>query len=304
MNDDKTYADGVVELITEGRHILLLLKEDKNEFRDGGSDPSTQAGLSAARHWAQSRVFCINCSSSSSLIIHHQFVEFQNATGCPTFLVATAGPWITVLGVVITDGVIVQRLMDCVWIGIDSALCVARIRHVARIFSALKTGLGELHLYYESVRPNGKLPVNSRYFPSITAYRDDDKLVNFEFMGYLENGPDCVTLRAQTCDEMRRRIVVKFVEHHGETAHRLLADAGLAPKLFYYGSPHIDEGQPSYHPLLMVVMEYVEGKTLAIAKPQMTPKMEESVQLELQRALDILHRKGMVFGDLRARLWV
>lgn len=56
MNDDKTYADGTVECVSEGGRTLLLLKEDKNEFGDGGCDPSTQAGLSAARHWAQSKV--------------------------------------------------------------------------------------------------------------------------------------------------------------------------------------------------------------------------------------------------------
>ena len=56
MNEDKTYADGTVEWVSEGGRILLLLKEDKNEFGDGGCDPSTQAGLSAARHWAQSKV--------------------------------------------------------------------------------------------------------------------------------------------------------------------------------------------------------------------------------------------------------
>jgi hypothetical protein len=56
MNDDKTYADGTVERTSEGGRMLLLLKEDKNEIGDGGCDPSTQAGLSAARHWAQSKV--------------------------------------------------------------------------------------------------------------------------------------------------------------------------------------------------------------------------------------------------------
>jgi len=56
MNEDKTYADGTVELVSEGGCFLLLLKEDKNEVGDGGCDPSTQAGLSAARHWAQSKV--------------------------------------------------------------------------------------------------------------------------------------------------------------------------------------------------------------------------------------------------------
>ena len=56
LNTDKTNADGIVELMKSWGRALLLLEEDKNEFGDGGSDPSTQAGLSACRCWAQSRV--------------------------------------------------------------------------------------------------------------------------------------------------------------------------------------------------------------------------------------------------------
>jgi hypothetical protein len=59
-NADLTKADGVVEGFTQqnGQHsvFLCMLKEDKKELGDGGSDPSTQAGLSAARAWVQPRV--------------------------------------------------------------------------------------------------------------------------------------------------------------------------------------------------------------------------------------------------------
>jgi hypothetical protein len=56
LSEDKTNADGIVELVKSWGRILLLLEEDKNEFGDGGCDPSTQSGLSAGRCWAQSRV--------------------------------------------------------------------------------------------------------------------------------------------------------------------------------------------------------------------------------------------------------
>jgi len=57
-NEDKTNPDGIVET---PKNMLLFLKEDKNEFGEGGSDPSTQAGLSAGRCWAQPRVCQIRC---------------------------------------------------------------------------------------------------------------------------------------------------------------------------------------------------------------------------------------------------
>jgi hypothetical protein len=56
QNEDKTNPDGIAELVANFGRFLLLLKEDKNEFGEGGSDPATQCGLSVARCWAQSRV--------------------------------------------------------------------------------------------------------------------------------------------------------------------------------------------------------------------------------------------------------
>jgi hypothetical protein len=68
MNGDKTTPDGIAEMVIGVLLFLILLKEDKNEFGDGGSDPSTQAGLSLARAWAQVKVcYCFSlpfhCSS-------------------------------------------------------------------------------------------------------------------------------------------------------------------------------------------------------------------------------------------------
>ena len=116
-----------------------------------------------------------------------------------------------VLGAVITDGVIIQRLTDCIWVGLDSVLSESHIAHIARVFYALKEGLRKLRSYYEDLNPTGDLPAPSRYFPSITAYPDGAEFVQFDYVGFLENGPDCITLRAQTRTILSRDIVVKFV---------------------------------------------------------------------------------------------
>ncbi len=205
-----------------------------------------------------------------------------------------------VLGVVITDIVVVQRLADCIWVGLDTVHNEPHITYVARILFALRLGIDKLGSYYMSLKPGGTLPLESRYFPSITAYPNDDGLINFKYIGYLENGLDCVTLRARTCAEPTRDIVVKFVDRYGERAHRLLASMGLAPELLYYGSPCLGEGQPSYRSLFMVVMEYIDGQTLATAKENMDREVTERVQSEVNRALGLLHSSGLVFGDLRS----
>ncbi|KAK2463746.1 hypothetical protein APHAL10511_004239 [Amanita phalloides] len=113
LNEDKTNPDSIVEVAKNMLLFMIFFQEDKNEF-GGGLDPSTQAGLSAGCCWAQPK-----------------YKALWNATACPTFLVATAGPWIVILGAVITDGVIVQQLTDYIWVGLDSILSELHITHAA-----------------------------------------------------------------------------------------------------------------------------------------------------------------------------
>jgi serine/threonine protein kinase len=193
--------------------------------------------------------------------------------------------------------VIVQPLTDFIWMGIDSAMSRSHVNRVARIFYALKTSLDKLKSYYDNITIGSSRPAPTRYFPSITTYLDQDqKHVQFEYLGYLESGADCVTLHAKTYTEPAQDIVVKFVERYSESAHRLLEQEGLAPKLFYYGAVCSDK-QPSYDSLSMVVMEYLDGVTYASALK--TKTLTTEVKSELRRALRLLHDNGLVFGDLR-----
>ena len=197
------------------------------------------------------------------------------------------------LGIVITDVVIVQRLTDCIWVGLDSVHFGPHIERVTRLFFALKLGIHELGSYYKSLKPDNTSPLESRYFPSRTTYPSGDESVNFKYVGYLEDGFDCVTLRARTCTERPRDIVVKFVDRYGATAHVLLANEGLAPKLLYCEPP-------SSRHLFMVVMEYIEDSTLTTAKESMDQEARDRARSEIDRALDLLHQRGFVFGDLRS----
>ena len=194
---------------------------------------------------------------------------------------------------------IVQRLTDYIWIGLDSVLNESHITHVARVFYALNSSLKKLKSYYESLHPKNLL-ADSRYFPSITAYHSDvDGHVKFKYVGFLENTPDCITLRARTGAIPAQDIVVKFVDRYGQRAHQILADEGLAPKLLYCGSPRLDDDEPSYGSISMVVMEYVDGDTFVVAKQKMTKESVERVRSAVRSALKLLHSHGLVFGDLR-----
>jgi hypothetical protein len=94
-----------------------------------------------------------------------------------------------ILGTVMMDRVIVQRLTDCVWVGLDSIPNDTRITHVARVFSALKTGVKELRLYCQGLSAKDvreQSLADSRFFPWITTYRGVDGPVEFEYLGYLD----------------------------------------------------------------------------------------------------------------------
>lgn len=200
-------------------------------------------------------------------------------------------------GVVFTDGLVVQRLIDYIWVGLDCAQNEAHISRVARIFYALKSGLDNLKSYYENIELPSDLPAESRYFPSIIVYSIGNKLVHFTYVGFLEDSPDCTTLRAQTLTTPLLDIVVKF-GRYGERAHRLLVDNGLAPELLYCRSPRLNDEQPSYESLSMIVMGFVEGQ--ALAESRLNKGTAEGVRRTLEAALKLLHDNGLVFGDVRS----
>lgn len=73
VNLDFTFLDNcVTETLANGipETVSLLIVEDKREVGEGGSDPSTQAGLSMIRYWAQKNVRPSGNSTQLSLTKH------------------------------------------------------------------------------------------------------------------------------------------------------------------------------------------------------------------------------------------
>ncbi|TFK23836.1 hypothetical protein FA15DRAFT_593483, partial [Coprinopsis marcescibilis] len=86
-----------------------------------------------------------------------------------------------------------------------------------------------------------------------------------------------------------KQALVKFGERYGKAAHEILADAGLAPKL--YCCIRIRGG------LTMAVMEYVDSQDAHSAF--WGRAIPEQVVDDVKRALELLHQQNLVFGDLR-----
>jgi hypothetical protein len=221
----------------------------------------------------------------------------RKRTCCPTFLIANAGAWFTILGAAFTDKWIVQRLTDFIWVGLSATLDEPHYNRVARIMDSLRRNVWKLHDYYSGLDvvatiPNGLHP---RYFPSVRAYLDATKsVITFDYIQPLESDSTCVTFLARTTSGTPKSIVVKFVQRYGEAAHRLLAKENLAPELLYYGRVGVQEGNPSYGHLRMVVMEYIDGETLDKVK-----RIPPTSRDRIRHALSLLHKSDHVFGDLR-----
>lgn len=88
----------------------------------------------------------------------------------------------------------------------------------------------------------------------------------------------------------RFKVVVKFTAQYHPEAHRLLANEGLAPVLHAC--------VPVCGRLFMVVMDHVDGETAwhAVRRGELLPY---DIYKDIKDAVDRLHSKNLVFGDLR-----
>ena len=87
-----------------------------------------------------------------------------------------------------------------------------------------------------------------------------------------------------------QEVIVKFTNRYNEAAHRLLAEEQLAPRL-HFCERVIGE-------LYMVVMDRVDGKSIWQLRVEGTP-VPAIVLKKVQEAVDLLHEKDIVIGDLR-----
>ena len=88
-----------------------------------------------------------------------------------------------------------------------------------------------------------------------------------------------------------KTVVVKFCERYGEDAHRMLADAGLAPKLHY--CPEVVGG------VFMVVIEQVDGRDSYSEFRHGDLPRTVLDDIKRRRALGKLHDAQLVYGDMR-----
>ncbi|CAB4431468.1 unnamed protein product [Rhizophagus irregularis] len=258
--EDKSSNDGVLNFCT--RNLLYLLIGIKNEI-DAGYDPVIWAADSYAKYYTQSK--------------NHKFLKGCNM---PCFIIALAGPWISVLGAVYVEKPVIEPLT-----AFEPLIHVNDLTHsekIARLFKALHLGSDSLKNYYDSL-------------PYTTVNNEDSQryylcLREVENVGeffYTEKFNDKLLWRAET-KKGCRQIIVKYMHRYNKNAHELCSNIGKAPGLL-----HVRTTCGFYY----VVMEYIEGVKLRDCF--LSRSEYDKIFKDIEKAISLLHLNDIVFADLR-----
>lgn len=177
-NHDKTSSDYMVSQKTPmDVSAAVTIVEVKAEMGTGGSDPSVQVSFSFDRFYCQSEVSQLETRSSSSsrLFSPSQRAPIRDACCCPAFLVGLAGPWLVVMGAVMTSQTVVQRLSAYEWLGCSRVLDDAQVFAIARRLYALRLAIKDLEAYYQFLStPTVRVGhIHPRFCPFITFFMDN-----------------------------------------------------------------------------------------------------------------------------------
>ncbi|KJA15092.1 hypothetical protein HYPSUDRAFT_72261 [Hypholoma sublateritium FD-334 SS-4] len=274
-------ADHVIQYQCAGGSIVgsaaLAVIEEKAELGTSG-EPSVQGSFSYLQHFKYEKAL-------------------KSACFCPSFIIALAGPWVTILGAIFTSRPIFQRLTDYIWLGGGRVIDDGHVMKVAKIFAALKESMNHLSDYYKQISKSAPDKMPSKFMPLAQSCIVDDKTITWTYLMQLKDGDPASVVFLATNSVDQQKLVIKFVERYGESAHRALMASNRAPELLYCGDVWASDSVANRgcDPRRMVVMKYVHGKTLA-AYPQKVPEKVRSVVREL---VEELHQLGLVHGDIR-----
>ncbi|KZT70536.1 hypothetical protein DAEQUDRAFT_689285 [Daedalea quercina L-15889] len=295
---DKTISGSRSSGVFGGSPPFGILEVKSEAGLDG--DASLRAGLSYAKM----------ITDNADWLVRRR----RDRSNCPAILISSMGDLLEIGIAVHTDGVHTDWIFsERLRLGFYRNENVLRI---ARVFKAVQIAVQDLSKFYANIdtKPHVDSAV-SHLFPSpltVPTYEGSVPSLTFTHrMGrhsgllYLYHMPFKLTkLRrsglytailskpsgADDAPDQELDVVVKFTAEYNAEAHRILADAGLAPAL-HACVPVCDR-------LFMVVMDWVEGETLETFKRQ-GERVPYSVYADVKTAIELLHQHDLVFGDLR-----
>ncbi|KAK7048918.1 hypothetical protein R3P38DRAFT_2506158 [Favolaschia claudopus] len=233
--------------------------------------------------------------------------RFRSHSIMPMILLSLASTQFEVCGAVYTDMAQVDHLFSMNFH--DSIYFEDQVLALGTALMALQATLSELKLYYAAFRTDEgsrqpkdpsaiHLPflvsAERPYTPVTTSLNlqflyklsrltglaidpllNGDREANTRHAVFVALGPDGV------------QVVVKFARRYNVEAHQLLANLNLAPKLHHHC---LVRGG-----LTMVVMEKITGQMAS----HLTMPLPSSVLRDIRQAVEVLHSRDIVFGDLR-----
>jgi hypothetical protein len=202
-----------------------------------------------------------------------------------------AGPYLLIAGAVFVEVFSVQNFTGYIYMGGDP-FETEQVYYVAKVFDAVARAvkaLGRQYFFLDpESRPEFRLP-SPAYHPNSPFPANGSSIEFRERFMYERQHHDSYRRSLFLAEYEGKTVVVKFCERYGEDAHRMLAEAGLAPKLHYCSE--VVGG------VFMVVMEQVDGRdSYGEFRHRDLP---QTVLDDISRALGKLHDAQLVYGDMR-----
>ncbi|TFK27944.1 hypothetical protein FA15DRAFT_665955 [Coprinopsis marcescibilis] len=221
-----------------------------------------------------------------------KYKTMRDASKCPCILVTMAGSYISFSGFIFSDIYVVQPFTDYIALSGTPSGTLARIRHISKYFSIFKKGLVMLRSAYKQmdiVGSNNGISV-ARLLPHPSYKNDSRPPESLEFLRQYAKADGQHYYHIYEAKYGDKHALVKFCETYSVDAHRLLADNGLAPELYY--SSELRGG------ITIVVMANICGATTAYHTFKRRG-LPTAVMTEVRKAIEILHQNDIVYGDLR-----
>ncbi|TDL20575.1 hypothetical protein BD410DRAFT_821803 [Rickenella mellea] len=261
-------------------HFLLLVLELKNTLGLHGD-----ALLQAAFDYFK-------------IVSREKYKEFRQYCNFPVVLIGITANRLEIGVAVCVGPIYVTRLLT-LDLSLDFLASNSIVR-LARVFHALSSCRDELQIYYEGVRNKISRRLSCLY-PNPTPIDPSTELPQLIYKQFLSPAGQPISNIVELANKTsalyvailtatNHEVVVKFTARYSEEAHRLLAEAQLAPALHYCGRVVGD--------LFMIVMDRVDGTSIWQLKQDKTP-IPSVVPTKVEEAVRILHDNNIVHGDLR-----
>ncbi|KAL5514058.1 hypothetical protein ACEPAG_2819 [Sanghuangporus baumii] len=264
-------GDGVIETETNasGWFAAIAWFELKNEIGSKG-DAQYQAVCTYRKHVASD-----------------MYAKIRASTCCPCLIVSFMGPFMSIQGAIFIDAPVVQPFTEFFFLGGDPDYEL-RVLKIARILHATKNAIACIRRHYQQVELSATVNPEA-LLPCPVVIERPNPFPRIAFMDRLFKTSMVQPLYTGTMNG--KNVIIKFTRRYCEGAHRLLAQNGLAPQL------HLCV--PVLGGYLMVVMDYVPGETsdMFLLRGPFTT----DILSDIRKAMELLHREGYVFGDLRLR---